>query len=742
MKRTGMTSKVKSRIGEIKSACRSVKMASIVELLIVIAIFTILTIILTGGVLFNMNSQLYTGGIGDATSGFLWFAFADKGLGYLDGTTQLINYPVGEALWSPIYITWTFAMWPLWLLSRVLSPIAALNIVMLFGFVSCGVAVYYLLKRVTKQRYLAFIGAYAVAFVPYHFFKAPEHLTNILVWPFVGFIGFLIAFWRRQTPLRGAGLAIVSAIACYTDGYFVFILFVLGLSLMISLLFVDRINGASLRQIGHKLLKLTAVVAAIAVLVVPIIFTQLTAGKEINQDLSNTRDDIKLEVQYYASKPIDFLLPPEKNITVSSFDWFNKLNAQKNARSNSGENTNYVGVVVGVLYVAGLIVIVARGLRYIKVRRVHEHNRTRQLSLYDYVWVVSLISVPFALVWMLPPTIHILGVTVTTPVGILIDHISFWRVPARVFLVLHIFLVFAAILTLGYFIRRLGKRWYFIILLVVLVAIAIDYYTGIKRPAFGVENMPKTYSWIRDQTDIKSIAELPLVDWPVEISGYYMFAQLIHEKPIVNSGLARTGYGLFNPLSSVDNEETIRFLRQRGVDTLVLHAPTCRQYSWGVLRYQEHQVLAPAYIDKNATSLCVYHLNSQPGEDTLFVRMHDGFSKSNYLSDKGVYWVVMDGGRSSIDVVDALGHVVDAQRVELAFKLSVVGDFKKKPLGWKISQHGKEVGRGEGYDEGVTQKVENLDSREPIVLDVYDLANNKPVSKNEVGLGDVVITRQ
>lgn len=737
-----MINKVKSRVSRLALMYKSGGRTSLIELSIIVVIFTILTVVLTDGVLLNLTSQLYTGGIGDATSGFLWIAFADRGLGYLDGSTQLINYPVGESLWSPIYITWTFAMWPLWLLSCIMSPIAALNILMLFGFVSCGVASYYLLKRVTRQWYLAFIGAYAITFVPYHFFKAPEHLTNILVWPFVGFIGFLIAFWRRQTLLRGIGLAIVSTAALYTDGYFVFILFVLGISLVLALLVIDGLTGVSLRQVGGKLLRLAGVVAVITVLVIPILITQLTASKEISQDLSNTRDDIKLEVQYYASKPIDFLLPPEKNITVSSFGWFDELNAQKNARSNSGENTNYIGVVMGLLYVVGFGILGTRSAWYVRHRSAYKHKKAHALSLYDYVWAVSLVTVPLTLVWMLPPTIHILGVAVTTPIGVLVEYISFWRVPARVFLVLHILLVLSAVLTLGYFVRKLGKKWYYIVLSVVFIAIAVDYYTGIKQPAFGLQSMPRTYSWIRDQGDIKSIAELPLVDWPVEISGYYMFAQLIHEKPIVNSGLARTGYGLFNPLSSVDNEETIRFLRQRGVDTVILHTSTCKQYDWGTLRHQEPRVLAPAYIDKDATSICVYHLKSQSNEDPLFVRMHDGFSKSNYLSEKGQYWVVMDGGEATINVVNAFGKSVDTERAKLTFNLSIVGDFKKKPLGWRILQRDKEIAKGDASDGSSTQSVADIDPRKPVVLEVYDSRTGAPVDKNEAGLNDIVVTEQ
>src|SRR4051812_29823276 len=96
---------------------------SIFEFCIVVLIFIVLSCILTNGVIFNINTQLFTAGIGDATSGFLWLLYADNTTSYLHAHTNLVNFPYGENLWSPLYTTWLLVLGPLWIVSRFLSPI-------------------------------------------------------------------------------------------------------------------------------------------------------------------------------------------------------------------------------------------------------------------------------------------------------------------------------------------------------------------------------------------------------------------------------------------------------------------------------------------------------------------------------------------------------------------------------------------------------------------------------------------
>lgn len=712
------------------------KYRQIYEFCSVVLIFSAITTLLTNGVLFRINTTLYTGGIGDATSGFLWLAHADRGWGFLDGVTRLINYPVGEQLWSPMYTTWLLVMGPLWLLSRVFSPVASLNIMMLIGFVSAGVAAYYLLRRITHDRMLSFIGAYAIAFVPYHLFKTPEHLTNIYVWIFIAIFGILVAYWRKPTRRRALLLAGIIGAACYTDGYFVFITGVLMLATLIGLLLVDAFSRRSGREVLAKIGGLGVVFLGVVLLVVPIIATQLYAGDKIAGDLSNARDDIKKEVNYYSTEPIDFLLPPAENLIFKDFEWYQTLNNIKNQRSNSGENTNYIGYVILTLFAIGLAILLLRVYKLISSCKGNSWKRGRNYpELRVHVWVVATLATPFILVWMLPPVIHVGSLAISTPIDYLTNYLALWRVPARVFLAMHILLVIAAIITLGVLVNKCAPRMRYFIYATIFALIIVEYFTAFKRPSFGLENMPKGYSWIAKNDDIQHIAELPLVDWPIEISGYYMFGQLIHDKPMVNSGLSRHKPGLFNPLADHTNSETIDYLRMRGVDAVVLHVQQCEQHEWGVLVYQEFGAHVPEYIDKKASAFCVYKLLPSQETDGLFVKADEGFNKSNYLSETGHYWLALAGPQARISGVDAFGEGVKKHNdALLEFNIDVIGDFKKKPLKWAIYQNGVVKYAGDTVQGTKVEAIVKADS--PVDITVSSL-EGVPVVMNEVGVSNV-----
>lgn len=707
----------------------------LLEFICVLFVFTILSIVLTNGVVLDPANKIFTGGVGDATSGFLWLIYANDGTSIWGGTTQLINYPYGEQLSSPVFITWLTVLGPLWLLSLVLPPVAALNAMMLLGFISAGVASYYLLRRVVQSRFISFIGAYAITFSPYHILKAPDHLTNIFVWPLIGIIGFFIAFWRKQTWLRAAGLATALAAAIYTDGYYIFVAGVLVVALVVGALFTDVAYRLKARAIFLKIGKLALVGLATLVLLLPILFVQFSSGSEVSKDLANSRGNIKGEVQYYASKPIDFLLPPQANVTVENTEWYRELVAQKNSRSNMGENTTYIGYAILTLFLAGLV------LGVYKIRKIFTHNnhKSRYISLENQTLVITSIAAPLILVWMLPPIIHIFGIEIRTPIDILTNYISLWRVPSRLFIALHIVLVIAAMIVLHKLTRHVvgWKRW--VVLAIILVLVVVEFYSNIKRPSFGLDRMPQTYSWLKEQDDIKSIAELPLVDWPVEVSGYYVFGQLIHNKPMVNTALARKDAGLFNALGNLDNPETINFLKARGVDAVLVHGRSCDSKEWGTLVYKEKLGYSPEYIDKKADMLCTYKLNGDKSVDPLFVYLGSTFAKQNYLDENGLYWNPLDATNSELTIVSNNGvPIKNAGSGLLEFQFGAVGDYPAKVYSLTLRQGNQVVGVYTNESTNVVSAT--IDTSKPISVEVRTL-DGFEISPGEVGLHAIRIMK-
>ena len=692
------------------------------ELLAVAAFFFIVTSLLTQGIVLNIDTELYTDGVGDATSGFLWLLYANHDWGYFTSHTQLVNYPFGENLWSPIYITWTLILAPLWLLSHFVSPVAAINIMMYVGFMTGGIAGYYAVKHYTNNWAISLFGGYAMAFVPYHMMKGVDHFTNIFSWVFVAiFVSFLL-FWKKQTVFRGVALAFSVAAACYTDGYFVLLAAVMLGALYVAGVVADLVSGDGWRAAVRKSIYLLGVGIISLVLMMPILYTLVGSQKQIQSDLSNSRGDVAKEITYYASKPIDFLLPVSKNITVGQHDWYKDLLAQKNSRSNDGENSTYIGYTVLALY----IVAVGVAIKAV-VRRVNN----KPLGV-DRGLLITVLAVPLMLVWMVQPVVHIAGVTLHMPSYLLAEHVQYWRVLSRIFIALHPLIVFAACLGLAHILKGKSKQVLYVLVAVLFSVLCIEYY--VSKATFGYDDMPKAYEWLATQKNIRVVAEVPIIDRPIEVAGYAVYAQMIHGKPLINSALAKGPIGLLNPLGTVSNPETVNFIRDRGADAIILHARECAQYEWGKLVYQEQDAYSPQWIDKAATSICIYKLNSTSTMDHFYVNAIDGFAKTNYLDNKGEYWLALEKSTGIIDITDAEGNVPTkntASDALLTAELGTIGEYATKVYAWRVSQKDQVIASG---DTLVSNAISlHVDPAAPVLI-TATLLDGGPIGKGEVGL--------
>ncbi len=686
---------------------------------------------LTDWVLFDANSKLFTSGIGDATSGFLWLIYADSDLNPAFAHTNLINYPYGQNLSNPIFITWILVFGPLWLLSRIFSPTAALYLITVGGLVSCGLIMYALIKRLTGNMYVAFFAAYAAAFVPYHMLKAGAHLTNVYAWVFIAIIGSSIAFWRNPTWRRGILVAISFAAAMYTDGYYIFIAGVLGVALLISLIATDLLTGVPRKAIGRKLLRLVSVAAILLVLLLPLAVVQLSASSDIQQGLSNSREDIKREIATYTVEPINFLLPAEGNVLVSDFDWFQRLFLVKNLKSNNSENTNYIGYLILVLCIVGF---------YYALRGLTQARRTGEpLAIQNYVLIVSIIAVPLTFMWMVPPTLY----GIKMPINYLTDYIAYWRVPARIFLALHPLLIIIAVLTLVRLMERFVQRatWRIAIILIAIILIALEYSTTANTPTFGYANMPQTYTWLAGQEDVDAIAEVPMVDRPVEVTGYYVFAQMIHNKPLVNNQLSKLAPGQYNALADPSNPETINFWRARSVDMVIIHDNRCAPESWGELIRSEINTLSPPFMDGTGYYTCTYKLDKGKPADGYYPYADKGFQKINYRDADVNYWLVVDDHQPVIRTITDKGELVTvSDRAKFSADLTFIGTAPMKQLNWSVRQNGREVATGSGMQKTLIEA--DIDPSQPVQLSLTtDSFFRVPVS-GELIMDNVQIIKQ
>jgi hypothetical protein len=604
-------------------AYRAFLAGSYLEYGAVLIIFVLLAIIFTNFIAFNISSQLFVDGASDATAGFLWLNFADPGLNPVLSRTDLVNYPFGEQLGGATFITYAALWLPLRIFSFLFGPVAGLNIMMLWGFVSGAVGGYWLVKRLTGSIMIALFAGFAIAFVPYNIYKSSAHLAYIFSIVFIFILAAFAAVWARPTKKRAILLGASIALAFYTDGYYLLLATVMIAGLLMSGLLHGLLSRFKWQDYKSRIIALLMSFGCLIILMIPIIFTQVTHGSEIKETLSGARSNIEQEIIAYRSNVIDFIIPSSTNPFFVATGDADTIDNYKNRRSNSSESINYIGFVNTALLMAGLALL---GLLLVMKRKSSlPLLRKSHLSNYLFFGCTIVVLVPLFLSFMFSPEVVVFGHTIHLPGRFLIDHdIALWRVMSRFFVPLHVIIVvFAAyslwilVETSDFLRKRLSVRVAIIAILIIITS--MEYSTAVYRPSFDFRsNVASGYHWLRDQKDIHAIAELPITD-PLDYrSTQYITAQIVHGKKIINlrdPGVTR----LTNTIGSIDNPETIDLAYKRGVQAIVTHGSECVSVAWGKLIHRSSESIAPARV------MCIYKLEHSASGDGLFINFSTGF---------------------------------------------------------------------------------------------------------------------
>lgn len=602
-------------------AFRSFLSGSYVEYGIALVIFIVLSVILTDFVAFNISSQLFVGGPGDATAGFLWLNFADPGINPFLSKTTIVNYPYGEQLGSATFVTY-LALWlPMRLASFIFGPVAGVNIIMFCGLVGGAMAGYWLIKRLTRSAAVALFSGIAVAFVPYNLYKSSSHIAYIFTLVFVAILASFMALWVRPTKKRAILFGAAIALAFYTDGYYLLLASVMVLGLIVAGVLYGVVRKVDLKYYRKRIAMLFVSLATLLILCIPIFGVQLSQGADIKNTLGSARSDIGSELRAYQSKVMDFILPSPTNPLFELTGENQTLDNYKNLRSNSTESMTYIGFTIIILTTVGVVLALIWRVapRFSSLDRIGPRTR----NAYILLTCIVVVTTPLFLSFMMSPSTVVAGQIIYLPGQFFIDHdIALWRVLARFFVPMHAVLAVYAAFTLWILIRIHNGVWRRKVLrlgvvAVVTVLLLAEYATEVNRPSFDFTNAPASYRWLSEQKDIKTIAEFPMVDPLDSHTTRYVTYQIVHGKNLVN--LKEPGENrLTNVLGSIDNPEAIDFAYQRGAQAIVTHDIKCVQDpSWGVLVHTSKD--APAGV------ICVYKLNSPATSDSLFAVYGDGF---------------------------------------------------------------------------------------------------------------------
>jgi len=624
------------RFGRFINQYRSWARGTIREYIGVTVLFIALVVPLTNFTLFHITHQIFSGP-GDATAGFLWMNAINHTIDPIVGFTNVVNYPFGQDIGGWTLVSYLAYWLPMRVLSFFFGPVAAMNIMMAYAYTSAAVAMYWLIKRVTNKKALAFFAGYAAAFGPYAMLKSVGHFSYIFSAIFPILIGIFISLWTSPTRKKAIIFGLLAAVPFYTDGYFMLMAAVLYVS-MIATGIVSLAVKRSRNMLRQYTICMAVAFAALLVALSPLFAIQKLNGSSINAQLQNNRSDIVGEIHAYRSNVADFFLPPFNSASLENDTNLAKLHAYNNQRSNGSENNDFISPV---FYIFGALGVVSAAVWVFKKKwsSLNDLSSEERVGLFMLIGVCAIGAV-LAFATMFSPDASVHGIRIPLPGELLIKYnISLWRVLSRLFVLFNILIVILGIVGIWLFVgkNKHGKSVYFPTLLLCAVVTVYFYAQNFPTRPFDFNTgLPGTYYWLKDQKDIKSIAELPIVDPLDGHAGDYATAQIIHGKKLMNLK-DPTNVRVNNALGTLKNPEVANLLRDRGIDAVIdrTHQACAPDNTVGKLihaetnvKYYDLQLNKPTRIN-----MCVYKV-SKAKTDPAFVRFDKGFNPSANAPDQ------------------------------------------------------------------------------------------------------------
>jgi len=312
------------------------------ELLLIIFIFTILTLILTYPVIFRLTTHfMCDGGDGFQNMWNMWWL-----------KTALIDLHT-----SPYYTTYLHYPNGISLLFQTFNPFNGLisiplqfmfkmevtyNLVVIFSFIMSGIGMYLLARYLVKNRFAAVISGIIYTFCPFHFAHGLGHLQLIAMEWMPFFILYMIKTHReggwKNAVLGGFFLILTSLCSWY---YLIYSAFMTAIYLIYHVI-TERKTILN-KNFGRDLLIL---LVTFWVFMSPLLGSMFYA--KTSQEFIGEHNP-----EVWSADLISFFVP--SGISTYGRAWFTSIWSKW--EGNTAENSNYIGYIVLILSLFALIKI-------------------------------------------------------------------------------------------------------------------------------------------------------------------------------------------------------------------------------------------------------------------------------------------------------------------------------------------------------------------------------------------------
>ncbi len=464
------------------------------------------------------------------------------GLGLPDFWNANLFYPTRDALAFSDHFLGPAAQLFLFL-KIVPSAVAGYNVLFLSSFVGSALAVCWMLRRSGLSWTAAVLGGWMYAFSSFRLSQISHLQILIAQW-----IPPTLWFWDRlltRKTVKDAALFLLFYLLNLSGGCY--LAYMIHFSLLA--IFLSRWAAEGKDLFSFRSLRLLLPVGLVAALAVAALFLPyVRVARE--QGLERPEQEIRT----YSAKLASYVSPTSINVYFgpAAYRFLHEVLGKSVGVFYRDENSLFAGFLPTLLFFAGAFAAFRRQ----REGAVDPWVRGLVLSgLFSFV-------LSFAWAYL--------------PLSKVVPGLSGMRVPARFYTLTSLTVVFFAArgmdLLLRWFPRPQARAALALglaaILAVELAPRRLDW-ERVPRE----EELPKAYTWIRDEPSIKGLVELPLQRDYRE--NYYLYAATVHWKPIANgySGYTAASYEeLARRIRFLPNLRGFELLRSMGISHVVVHA--------------------------------------------------------------------------------------------------------------------------------------------------------------------------
>jgi len=512
------------------------------------------------------------GGPGDTTTGGVWMAWQysqTHGLPW-HHTTGVSGAPFGERLWEPQFDTMLLVLSPMWVLSKFASPTCTFNLLMVGGFLLSGVAMFGLVRWLTRSMWASAFAAFAFSFSPYRMYKSTAHLDYVHAEFLIVMLLASFLVWQRPTRGRIAFLALAVAAPGYADGYYILIGLV-GFAAInaAGLLYARLAERWSWGELWGRVRGVLIGGVGGAILLVPLGVMFLTQRAELSSQLLRAPTDAIT----FGSRPWYFLFPPRTHPFLPA-----RVGLMEDrhlaAGSNYSETSLYIGWLI-ILLVAFLAVrlVVSHRARVEPMGATVEDRPPRPRGLSTGMAATMLGATALAaFVMSLPAEIHFRSLSFPAPSKFVFQLVTFFRVYARFFILMHAALVALAAIALAAILRRRSWPVQALATVLAIAIVAFEFLTFPPRGWYDYDAAPSVYRFVAAQRDADIVAEYPLYSWADQLNRDYLTYQPVHGKKLLNARVTGSlADGVDRTLFGLGDAGTAPVLRALGVKLVIVH---------------------------------------------------------------------------------------------------------------------------------------------------------------------------